>query len=188
MECTPRKAPECGTGVGTQWQTWPYCVSLTSANRSLETKGGSKICAGLSSVLSTPRNTQPAWGSSALALCLPGGQLNLHMETGFYITSWLVTSMERVSVHTKSVVRSLVPTGALGCLGLLLGPRRKVSEWTPRSASPPFTWTSDGNGAWGHHHSSIWSVSLFEGPYLGPKPESQKINNKKVSSISSCNC
>ena len=52
-------------------------------------------------------------------------------------------------------------------------------EWTPRSAGPPFTWTSDGNGAWGHHHSSIWSVSLFEGPYLGPKPESQKINNKK---------
>lgn len=71
----------------------------------------------------------------------------------------------------------------MGFLGLLLGPRRKVSKWIPRSAHPPLTWTSDGNGGWGRHHSSIWSASLFGGPCLDLKPEWPKISNNKCQSL-----
>lgn len=111
--------------------------------RSFAIKGGSQACAGLSA-LCTSRETV-GWGS-ALGLP-PWGQLALHRETGFYITFPLVTSAERESQSIANRPFGVwLPLGSVGFLGLLLGPQRKVSEWIPRSARPPLTWTSAGNG------------------------------------------
>lgn len=58
---------------------------------------GSPVCAGLSSVFCTSHRTQCACGVFCSHSLPPWGQLNLHMETGFYFTPQLVTSTERES-------------------------------------------------------------------------------------------
>lgn len=90
----------------------PMCLEqVLTKIKSFEIKGGSHVCAGLSSVLCTSHKTQSAGGSSALTLP-PWGQLNLHEETGFYITSRLVTSTERESRSTPNWPVEVAPAGA----------------------------------------------------------------------------
>lgn len=57
------------------------------------------------------------------------GQLNLHMETGFYITSQLFTWVEGESRSIPNrPLESCSRGGSVGFQGLLSGPPRQVSQ------------------------------------------------------------
>lgn len=108
---------------------------MLTKTRSFEIKGGSRVYAGLSSALCTPHKTQSAGGSSTLTLP-PWGQRNLHKETGFYITSRGVTSIER---ETRSIpnrpLEVLLPLGLSGRPRTTLGAIEEGQEMNTQERS-----------------------------------------------------
>lgn len=171
MECTFRK--------GTKLWAWSWNIEirvvthvfqqvLTDTDKVVGRRGGNEVCSSLRSILCTAAGQSlPA---SALTLLL--GQLKLHLETHCYMTSGLVISTKRESQSTPNwSLEASLPLGLVGLLGhLLLGPQRKLVNKYPGALAYPSHWTSDCNTGWGHHHSSIWSTFLFDGPYMDPKP------------------
>lgn len=74
------------------------------------------------------------------------GQLNLHRRLVSMLHLSSHGNGEGIVAAPSRRYKSRSRSGSVGCLGLLVGPQRKVRKWMARSVHLPFTWTSAGNG------------------------------------------